>query len=98
MNRNMVKRTATCSGRPEMLGNLEMMSVISWDRGSMVVVDAGLRRDETEGYAGGTVLGELLDRAASRLRSWRKLRRTASSGQVGAQFLGSMVYTGCVLS
>jgi hypothetical protein len=49
MRRNMVNRTATCSGREEMSGNVRRISVKTFDTGCELALFSGLRREETLG-------------------------------------------------
>ena len=49
INKNIKYTVATCSGKAQMAGNLLMMSVISWDSGSIRRPEAGFSRDDTLG-------------------------------------------------
>lgn len=83
----MVNRTATCSGREEMSGNVRRMSVKTFETGCELALFSGFRREETLGYGGPASFCLGIPCAASRCRLSRKSIRMLSRVQVGAVFL-----------
>ena len=86
--------TATCSGRVEMSGNLDSMSVKTLERGWDVRPRLGSSSVTTLGYAGPIrSIVEAPFSACCRL-SARKSRRSPSSGHVALTWRGGRAQTG----
>jgi hypothetical protein len=83
---------ATCSGQPQMSGNVLKMSVNSFDSGCASIARSGYTSDVKLGYSGPTKVFTGTPSAARACRSCRHSNSMTSSGHVGAMLRGNVRY------
>ena len=85
-----MKTIATCSGLPQMSGNVRRMSVNSFDSGCASTTRSGYASEVKFGYCGPTSVFMGTPSAARFCRSWRKSSNMTSRGHVAGSFRGSV--------
>lgn len=98
MIKNMMNRTAICSGTWLMFGKVPSMSVKTLLRGCDTAAREGLSKDEMEGYAGPTRADGGAPRKATSRRSAWNFRSKPSRAQVGLTHKGRRVERGWLFS